>query len=131
MAVQAMSADVRQSIIQAIWSARCSLLHFGVLATLWQRDHEPRYALAWKFDLSAESDWEDLDPDNYQAWVLYQLHESGCVITDIATVRNRPIDQAVVSPKPPRASLRKPILPQQPDRRAKRSTTHCIARLLR
>jgi hypothetical protein len=46
---------------------RAKLREFNVGVTLWKRDHEPRFAIDWAFDLSA---WGDID-EEAEPWVTY------------------------------------------------------------
>lgn len=45
---------------------RAKLREFNVAATLWKRDHEPRYVVDWAFDLSS--------------WYVDDEEEAACVI---------------------------------------------------
>lgn len=43
---------------------RAILLEFGVQVTLWQKRHEPRFAIDWSLDLGDEWWWQDCDEDD-------------------------------------------------------------------
>ena len=51
---------------------RAKLSEFNVGVTLWKRDHEPRFAIDWAFDLSA---WDDID-EEAEPWVMYTKKSS-------------------------------------------------------
>ena len=46
---------------------RAKLRKFNVGVTLWKRDHEPRFAIDWAFDLSA---WDLIDQEE-EPWVIF------------------------------------------------------------
>ena len=51
---------------------RAKLRKFNVGVTLWKRDHEPRFAIDWVFDLSAC----DLSDQEEEQWVIYTRESS-------------------------------------------------------
>ena len=60
--VDAMGYDERRAILR----------QFGVQVTLWKKDHEPRFAIDWAFDLG--DDWWQTDVGEEDcSWVI--MHE--------------------------------------------------------
>jgi site-specific DNA recombinase len=49
---------------------RAVLREFDVQVTLWKKDHEPRWALDWAFDIP-EDWWLDADMEGEAQWVVY------------------------------------------------------------
>jgi len=71
---------------------RAKLREFDVSVTLWKRDHEPRFAIDWAFDLSS---W-DLSDQEEEPWVIFtrenvtpaapHANSSGCSETQATRV---------------------------------------------
>lgn len=70
---------------------RAKLRDFTVGVTLWKRDHEPRFAIDWAFDLST---WDCIDQDE-EPWISYTrqssmaaplVNSSGCFVRNTAPV---------------------------------------------
>jgi hypothetical protein len=54
---------------------RATLREFGVQVTLWKRDHDPRFAIDWAFDLGA---WDAIDQE-VEPWVIYTTESAALV----------------------------------------------------
>jgi len=52
---------------------RAKLREFNVGGTLWKRDHEPRFAVDWNFDLTS---WDLIDQEE-EPWVIYTRESVG------------------------------------------------------
>jgi hypothetical protein len=72
---------------------RAKLREFNVGVTLWKRDHEPRFAIDWAFDLSA---WGDID-EEAEPWVMYTKKSSTPAAPLVnSSVRSKPRDAPAV-----------------------------------
>lgn len=51
---------------------RATLRQFAVQVTLWKRDHEPRFAIDWAFDLGDLDSWQTGEgEEEEEPWVIY------------------------------------------------------------
>jgi hypothetical protein len=74
--VDAMGYDERRAILR----------QFGVGVTLWKKDHEPRFAIDWAFDLG--NDWDQDGFEDDFSWVRYTRESANPSVSAIADSRH-------------------------------------------
>jgi hypothetical protein len=80
---------------------RAKLREVNVGVSLWKRDHEPRFAIDWAFDLTS---WDLIDQEE-EPWVIYtrecaipHANSSGCFVrNNTPIVRLRWTDRDLVA----------------------------------